>query len=611
MKLFILFFTLLWLNPFNASELAAADFVQPLTQGEVLKLDYTETTTPPDTSAAWQPFSFDQRLANEELDLITVWFRTEFKLDQRPEEPLKLYLPRLFQGGVIYLNETLLTRIPGADPQTQARWLRPHLINLPLDSLQAGRNSLLLKVDTRWPSVGLGTPLVGTSDRITPEYDQRYFIEQELIVISATVLLMGALFLLVIWLRRPKEVSYALFGLAMLAWGLRSSYNLWPLIPMDYWLLSRAGFYAVTGFGNILLCLFILRAASIHHSWLERLALVYAALGPLAMLILDDLFVKWDALWYLGAMPLNVFAVVAIARAAWFQRNWDQVALAVGMGLGVAAFLHDTLVQAGWMPSSGFYLSHVAVPLILCSMGLVLTARFTEALQREENTSQELAARVKQKEESLKASYETVRKMEAEQVRTQERQRIMRDMHDGLGSQLLSSLILVESGEADHKQVAQLLRECLDDMRLVIDTLSLDEEDLVTALGTLRFRMAPRLNALGIDLQWDLQGLSDDVKINPDAILVILRIVQEALSNVLKHAKASKVQFTLQNSEEGLSFSMVDDGCGFNSNQSYPGKGLTNMQHRAASIDAQLSINSDASGTGLHFHKRLECHADQ
>ena len=606
MKSLILVFILLWLNPFHISKLAAADFIQTLSHGQVLKLDYTESTTPPSETAAWQPFSFEQRVTNEEMELITVWFRTEFQLDQPPEEPLVLYLPRLFQGGSIYLNETLLTQIPGADPHTQARWLRPHLVHLPLDSLNTGRNVILLKADTRWSSVGLGEPVVGTSALVTPEYRKRYFIEQELIVISATILLMGALFLLVIWVRRPKEVGYLLFGLAMLAWGLRSSYNLWALIPMDYWLLSRAGFYAVTGFGNILLCLFILRAARVNRQWLERSALLYAALGPLAMLVLDDLFVKWDALWYLGGMPLNIFAVFAIARAAWYQRNWDQVALVLGMGLGVAAFLHDILIQAGWMASSGFYLSHVAVPLILFSMGLVLTARFTEALQHEENISQELAKRVKQREESLKASYEKVRKMETEQVRTQERQRIMRDMHDGLGSQLLSSLILVESGEVNQKQVAQLLRECLDDMRLVIDTLSLDGGDLITALGTLRFRMTPRLNALGIDLHWDLRGMSDDVKINPDAILVILRIVQEALSNVLKHANASQVHFTLQGSEESLSLSILDDGCGFNHDQAHPGKGLTNMQHRAKSLGAQLTIQSDASGTSLHLYKSFQ-----
>jgi signal transduction histidine kinase len=605
MKCFLLFSALLWFNLFSHNQVIADDFIQPLTQGDVLKLDYTDEATIPDETAAWQPFSFDQTIENEELELITVWFRTEFKLDAKPEEPLKLYLPRLFQGGGIYLNGTLVHRIPGADPQTQARWLRPHLINLPLDTLNTGNNSLLLKVDTRWSPVGLGTPEVGTSALITPKYNKRYFIEQDLIVISATILLMGALFLLVIWVRRPKEVGYALFGLAMLAWGIRSSYNLWPLIPMDYWLLSRALFYAVTGFGNILLCLFILRAAGFYHSRVERLALAYATLGPLAMLLLEDLFVTWDALWYLGAMPLNIFAVLAIAHAAWCHRNWDQVALALGMGLGVAAFLHDTLVQVGWITFSGFYLSHVAVPLILFSMGLVLTARFTEALQREENTSLELAERVKQKEQSLKASYETVRQMEAEQVRTQERQRIMRDMHDGLGSQLLSSLIMVEKGAADQKQVAQILRECIDDMRLVIDTLSLDEEDLVTALGTLRYRMAPRLSAAGIDLNWNSLGLAEEVKINSDAILVILRIVQEALSNVLKHAGATRVHLVIKNSAEELSISIKDNGKGFNANQSHPGKGLANMQHRAASIAAQLSIDSDPSGTCLYFQKNL------
>ena len=53
----------------------------------------------------------------------------------------------------------------------------------------------------------------------------------------------------------------------------------------------------------------------------------------------------------------------------------------------------------------------------------------------------------------------------------QERQRIMQDMHDGLGSQLLTSLAAVERGALDPKGMAQVLRDAMDDMRLAIDTL--------------------------------------------------------------------------------------------------------------------------------------------
>ena len=580
---------------------AASEFQQTLATAEALIGPYNEATRPPDDKEAWQPFNFEEGFDNREQALITLWIRTHFVLDQPVQEPLKLYLPRLYHGGRVYLNGTLLTWIRGDDPDTQARWLRPHLINLPLDSLQQGNNQLVLKVDTRWPYAAMGVPQVGSAASLLPEYRKRYFIEQELIVISVTILIMGGLFLLAIWVRRRQEVGYALFGLAMLAWGLRSAFNLLPLIPLDYWLLSRTIFYGLTGFGNILLCLFILRAAQFQRRWLERSALMYASLGPLAMLLFGERFVQWDAWWYLGAMPLNLLAVALIFRASWQQPSWDRVALATGIGLSVAAFVHDSALQAGWLTYSDIYLSYIAVSLILAMMGLVLVARFTDALKWEEANRHELAERVKQREKELAANYESLREMEAQQVRTHERQRIMRDMHDGLGSQLLSSLVLVEAGELNPQQIAQALRECLDDMRLVIDTLSLEDGDLVTALATLRFRMEPRLKQAGIEISWKLPSDLEEIELRPEVALAILRIVQETLSNILKHAGATQIDFALQPTPLGLEVCLRDNGCGFDPERNFSGRGLANLSKRAAAIGAELSIASSSSGTEVRL----------
>jgi signal transduction histidine kinase len=65
-------------------------------------------------------------------------------------------------------------------------------------------------------------------------------------------------------------------------------------------------------------------------------------------------------------------------------------------------------------------------------------------------------------------------------------------MHDGLGSNLMSALVLAEQGRLSRDAVAGLLRECLDDLRLVIDSLEPIGNDLVTLLALLRHRLARR-----------------------------------------------------------------------------------------------------------------------
>ena len=112
---------------------------------------------------------------------------------------------------------------------------------------------------------------------------------------------------------------------------------------------------------------------------------------------------------------------------------------------------------------------------------------------------------------STDAKAERLRESERVKASAQERQRIMQDMHDGLGSQLLSSLMLVERGALSNEQVAQILRESIDDMRLAIDALAAEDSDLLSALGNMRFRMEPRLKAAGMEMQWDARGLPEEI----------------------------------------------------------------------------------------------------
>lgn len=574
-----------------------------LDQVQVFQMPYQPGANLPADSAPWRAFDFSNTVTNPDQDLLTVWFRMTFDLDSLPEEPLALYLPRLFHGGQVYLNDTLIAAIPSSTPQRHARWLRPKRLLLPVDGLEKGTNQVLIRVDSRWHAIGVGTPVVGTASAIAPLYNQRHLLEHELVIVAVTVLLAGGLFLLSIWLSRPKETDYAILGLAMLAWGLRSAFHLWSIVPMDIWLYVRAGFYGLTGLGNMLLCIFILRAAGWRRAWLERGALVYAALGPVALLVLGKEFIIWDWLWYLGAMPLNLFATTMLAYAAWRDQTWEKIALAGGIGLGVAAFVHDSLVQSGWLAFSGIYFSHVAVPMIMASMSAVLIGRFTDVLKREENISQELAERVRTRERELEESHARLRALGVERAREDERQRIMRDMHDGLGSQLLSSLALVEAGRADEEQIALVLRDCIDDMRLVIDTLSDQESGLLTALGTLRFRMEPRLKAAGIQSQWQLQGSVESIDLSHESALAVLRIVQESISNVLKHAHADHLQIVVEQSPEQLRLVIHDNGKGFDKGQTSLGRGLANMQRRADSIGAQLQIVSDQAGTTITLVK--------
>jgi signal transduction histidine kinase len=251
---------------------------------------------------------------------------------------------------------------------------------------------------------------------------------------------------------------------------------------------------------------------------------------------------------------------------------------------------------------------NVATPLLVIALGAALIDRFVRSLADVEKTNSDLESRIHEREQLLKRNFDRLRDSERIKASAQERQRIMQDMHDGLGSQLLSSLMLVERGAMTNEQVAQILRESIDDMRLAIDALAADDSDLLSALGNMRFRMEPRLKAAGMELQWDARNLPEEVDIDSNAVLPVLRITQEALTNAIKHSRARVVRVTLGVDRDGdsqwLSIRVTDNGRGLAATGSSMGRGMQNMKSRAARIAAFLKVES-VPGAGTMIFLRL------
>lgn len=198
--------------------------------------------------------------------------------------------------------------------------------------------------------------------------------------------------------------------------------------------------------------------------------------------------------------------------------------------------------------------------------------------------SENLAARARYV--ALKIQEELVQvRHEGELAMVDERQRIMREIHDGVGSNLITMLASIEHWAHDAKASAQMVRESIDELMLMIDSLQSVEGDLVEMIATLRFRLERRLAAVGIQIEWGAQELPPLPWLDARQALSILRILQEALSNVIKYAHASRVGIDTGVCNEqgvpGAQITVVDDGVGFDPLASgLRGHGLSNMRAR-------------------------------
>jgi NarL family two-component system sensor histidine kinase YdfH len=193
---------------------------------------------------------------------------------------------------------------------------------------------------------------------------------------------------------------------------------------------------------------------------------------------------------------------------------------------------------------------------------------------------------------------------------SQERERMARELHDTL-AQGLAGLILqleaadshLESGnparaQAVVQQAMQRARATLHEARRAIQALrpaALERGNLIDALG----REIDQFSAnTGIRTTFDVADGPMDV--SPEMAQDILRIVQESLSNVTRHADASHVLVQLAQSREGLQVVVQDDGVGFDPGEGLerPGCfGLAGMQERALRVGGALEVES-ARGRG-------------
>lgn len=199
------------------------------------------------------------------------------------------------------------------------------------------------------------------------------------------------------------------------------------------------------------------------------------------------------------------------------------------------------------------------------------------------------------------AAAELERTLERQRSVAAERTRIMTDMHDGVGGQLISTLSLVESGDATLPQIAAALRDCIDDLRLAIDSLEPTESDLLPVLGNLRCRIEGRLKNQGIQLDWEVQDVPELPHLTPQNVLQVLRILQEAFTNVIKHAHASSVSISTGVEPAGrqVYIRIRDNGTGFIGNPC--GRGLANMRRRAKTIGGEIKIDALPTGTTLNL----------
>lgn len=524
------------------------------------------------------------------------WWRLRFSLrdPQAWREPA-LALGRLGQADEVFLNGS---RLGGTgvveDMRIEATWVE-RLYRIPPGVLQFD-NVLALRLRLahgrqpqpdpprlgEWPALAV--------ERATLEAPRR---TTEILVLSGA--LIAGLFLLAVQLddagRRLVAVAVAA-NLLFLVFYFADSL-LFLDRYLNYEVLARLGNVALALFPAVILewVRLVLGRPAAH--WRGALSLGFAALA--LGFALQDAFVlhQWLVMGWAALAGVMLIAILLDLWRAWQTRRRALAPLAALLLTVIAAVLVYLLGLLGvWHapPLIWNYPAVLVLPLLDAATLQVIRHSYRDAAQAVQRLAGQLLT-----------------------AQEQERQRLSRDLHDGVAQDLTTIKLNLEldlarcrqgdQARAEHSLITAVtladdaigaLRDLLHDLRpLYLETLSLAE---VVQMVTQRFT---RISGTAVDCQWDA-GFA----LPPDGQTHMIRIVQEALANVAKHAAASQVELRLERQPFGWRLSIRDDGRGFDPARPSQGMGLVTLRERATLLGGRLRIDS-RPGAGVAIELEL------
>ncbi len=175
----------------------------------------------------------------------------------------------------------------------------------------------------------------------------------------------------------------------------------------------------------------------------------------------------------------------------------------------------------------------------------------------------------------------------------EERARISRDMHDNIGAQLLSALHSRSIARKD-----AMVRESLSDLRDIVNDAARPDLSLSETLADLRSETAERLGGAGIELDWRATGTAE-LPLAAVDMHALRSVIREAVSNVIRHARAGRVRIEIALRAERVTLRIADDGEGYDLAGSQEGNGISNMRTRVEGLNGTFEITPSKEGTVL------------
>ena len=544
------------------------------------------------------------------IPLARIWYRARYTppADGRRLKRLALHVTRIMGGAYeVWVNGKLID-LNLSDWRMQ--WNEPLFVKLPIDVGAPGQPvDIELAVPYRTTQgYAIGSMYVGPVAAVERVHEMRVFWQNTLPKAAILITLLLGLLSLQYWFAERSERAYLMLAFCAIVWFLANSQYFGDFLDDETSIWFSALNDAATSWLLCAMTLFSIQFDGERWPRLEVALILYS----LAVTIIT--LPVWN--WGVYGLTFQHYVDLALTFGIFGYFTWRSFTrgsyefkvIMVAVWSIPLLGLHNLYYLTGQHWPDGIHLFPYSTFVLFGAFLYVMQRRYLQTRTELVTVNASLDERLRDRERELRLQHDELLASERQRVVYEERQRLMRDMHDGIGTALMSSLALAEHGQLTQDRAARVLRETLDELKLVIDSIEPIDHDLVTLLASLRFRFGQRLQEAGIQVVWEMEELPPLAWLDPSHALQVLRIVQEVLGNILKHAKATVVRISAraarhESGEPGIIVRITDNGCGFDAECVKGGRGLGNLKHRAMALGADLRIQAmPERGTSVALH---------
>lgn len=539
-----------------------------------------------------------------QLPLEKLWLQFNYQVpaELESDDGLALYSTRIVGGIVaLYVDDKLMYT---NEDDWHMQWNQPFLVKIPMYSVKPGQ-SINIKLAIPYRQIegySIGSFYLGEAGLLKNWQNQRQFFSIQLpVVLSFLFFIFGvvSLFLALFQIERVKNLLFFVIALIYLVCNMQYMYNAsgdgaiysWYQTITDAsisWLMAISTIYASY-------------YAKTNLRWLVNLAAGWAVLITVTTMPVWQEAVISFLLQHYATLLLYIGIVIVVIFKAIKEKNGYLAVISACIVIYLAGGAYDLAHVSNQTDPDGYYIfPYTTIPLMLFFL-VMLQVKYISSQKQLLKSNETMQQRLVEQELRLNEQHQQLlqqsRHIAEQDAIYKERVRLKQDLHDGVVSSLYL-LGLNLPGKSSEMQ--QALQELADDIQCVVLSLQQDAS-LNDALAAYRSRIAGRLAGTGIELVWQVVDVSELNWLEPSDVLNILRLVQEATGNALKHAECSVLTISARvNSESTMvELKVTDNGKGYDLNSTSTGNGRRNMQHRAHALGATLHRSSGEQGTAV------------